>query len=134
MAGNHGGSRPGAGRKPGSRDMVNRFTKLEHIRDTVTEYLKTNDVAIFPGDSLDLAISIYKNENLPIQMRLHACALALPFERPRLTASATVTRHVDGDDAAFGKLFAQIEQKLALAPPSKRDEIIEMLRAEEDEI
>jgi GAF domain-containing protein len=40
MAGNHGGRRPGAGRKPGSRDMVNRFTKLEHIRDTVTEYLR----------------------------------------------------------------------------------------------
>ena len=132
MAGNHGGRRAGAGRKPGSRDMVNRFTKLEHIRDTVTEYLKTNDVAIFPGDSLDLAISIYKNENLPLAMRLHAVALALPFERPRLTASATVTKHIDGADAEFGRLFAQIEQRLALAPPSARAEVIDMLRTDEE--
>jgi len=112
--------------------MVNRFTKLEHVRDAVVEYLKTNDVAIFPGDSLDLAISIYKNENLPLGLRLHACALALPFERPRLTASATVTKHVDGADAEFGRLFAQIEQRLALEPPAARAEIVEMLRAEED--
>jgi hypothetical protein len=58
--------------------------------------------------------------------------LALPFERPRLTASATVTKHVDGDNAEFGRLFAQIEQRLALAPPSARAEVIDMLRADEE--
>jgi hypothetical protein len=65
-------------------------------------------------------------------MRLHAVALALPFERPRLTASATVTKHIDGAVADFGRLFAQIEQRLALAPPNARAEVIDMLREDEE--
>jgi hypothetical protein len=128
MANGHGGRRPGAGRKPGSRDKINRFTRARELQAEVTEFLKTNDAAIFEGDSLELAVSIYKNENMPLGLRLHALGLALPFERPRLTASATVTKHIDGDDAAFGRLFAQIEQRLALAPASARDAVIDMLR------
>src|SRR5262249_33799950 len=64
-----------------------------------------------------------------------SCAIAAaPFVHPRLNANASVTKHVDGADAEFGRLFAAIEQRLALAPPAARAEIVEMLRAEEDEI
>jgi hypothetical protein len=43
-----------------------------------------------------------------------------------------VTKHIDGADAEFGRLFAQIEQRLALASPSARAEVIDMLRADEE--
>ena len=133
MAGNHGGRRLGAGRPHGSRDKVNRFTPARQLQAEVAEFLKTNDSAIFAGDSLDLAISIYKNENLPLGMRLHALSLALPFERPRLVATASVHKTVDGgSDAEFGRIFAAIEAKLALAPPERRAEVIDMLREDEE--
>ena len=130
-----GGSRPGSGRPLGSRDRIHRKgekrRQAERLQVAVTEFLKTNSAAIFEGNSLELAISIYKNENLPINLRLHALGLALPFECPRLVATASVTKHIDGDDAAFAKLFAQIEARLALAPPEKRAEIIDLLRDDE---
>ena len=63
MAGGHGGKRPGAGRPYGSRDKVSRLAgrlrDAEVLRERVIEYLKTNDAAIFGGDSLELAIFIY---------------------------------------------------------------------------
>jgi hypothetical protein len=132
-----GGPRPGAGRPCGSKDRVKRITlrrsRMDEMRSEVTEFLRTNDIAVFEGDSLELAISIYKNENLPIGMRLHALALALPFERPRLVASASVIKNVGSDDAEFGKLFLQIEQRLQLAPPERREEIVSLLRSPDGE-
>ena len=62
---------------------------------------------------------------------MHALGLALPFERPRLLAAATVTKHVDGSDERFGKLFHELEKRLALHGPEKRLELIELLREEE---
>jgi hypothetical protein len=127
-----GGARPGAGRPCGAKDTISRVgsrrRQFQELGLEVTEFLKTNEVAVFEGDSLELAISIYKNENLPIGMRLHALALALPFERPRLVATASVTRRIEGDDVEFGRLFAAIEQRLALAPRERRGEIVELLR------
>jgi hypothetical protein len=132
MAGNHGGRRPGAGRPQGRQDLINRFTRSKQVRADITEFLRTNPEGIFDGDSLELAVSVYKNENLPLNLRLHALALAIPYERPRLVASASVTRHIEGDDASFGRLFQQIEERLALAPPEQRGQVIEMLRADGD--
>lgn len=132
-----GGARPGAGRPHGSRDSVARLGSKRRdadvLRERVTEYLKTNSAAIFGGDSLDLAISIYKNENLPLGLRMHALGLALPFERPRLVATASITKRVGDGDAEFGRLFQRIEQRLALAPPERRAEVIDMLREETEE-
>ena len=130
-----GGSRPGSGRPLGSRDRLHRKgekrRRAERLQVAVTEFLKTNSAAIFEGNSLELAISIYKNENLPINLRVHALGLALPFECPRLVASANVVKHVDGSDAEFGRLFSMIEARLALAPPERRAEVIDMLRDDE---
>ena len=137
MANGWGGSRPGAGRPSGAQDVIYRKgekrRRADRLRLEVTQFLKTTSAAVFEGDSLELAISIYKNENLPLQMRLHALALALPFERPRLVATASVTKHIDGNNVEFGRLFAQIEQRLALAPPERRAEVIDMLREDESE-
>jgi hypothetical protein len=138
MAGGHGGRRPGAGRPVGSRDSVSRLAirrrDADVFRERVTEYLKTNDTAVFAGDSLELAISIYKNENLPLGLRIHALGLALPFERPRLNAVAMVRKDIDADaNPAFGKLFTEIESRLALQPPEMRLKLIEVLRAEPED-
>jgi hypothetical protein len=132
-----GGPRPGGGRPVGSKDSVPRMgsrrQQMGELSRQVTNFLKTNNACIFEGDSLELAISIYKNEDLPIGLRLHALALAIPYERPRLMASASVTRHVEGDDASFGQLFQAIEQRL-LSAPEKRGEIIDLLREGDGEI
>jgi hypothetical protein len=129
-----GGARPGAGRPHGSGDgrarIGSRRQKTEKLCEQVTQFLRTNNMAIFEGDSLALAISIYKNEELPIGLRIHALALAIPYERPRLVATASVHKTIEGDDASFGQLFQQIEARL-LSAPEKRAEVIDMLRSNE---
>ena len=65
---------------------------------------------------------------------MHALALALPFERPRLNAVAMVRKDLEaGATPGFGKVFAEIERRLALHPAEKRMELIEALRAGEAE-
>jgi hypothetical protein len=132
-----GGARPGGGRPVGSKDGYQRrhfAVALEELRDRAVEVLKTNDAAIFEGDSLEFVTSIYRNEELPIGLRVHAASLALPFERPRLSATALITRELGASsDPSFGKLFAEFEQRLALHPPEKRVELIAALREPEDE-
>ena len=113
--------------------MLNRFTRAKQAQADMTAFLRTNPTCIFEGDSIDLASSIYKNENLDIYLRFRAAVLASSFERPRLNAVASVTKHIDGDDAAFAKLFQQIEQRLALAPPEARGQVIDMLSEESED-
>jgi len=70
----------------------------------------------------------------PIDRRMQAAVAVLPYEMPRLVATASITKHVDGsDDEAFGRLLQQIEAKLMLAPAGARGEIIDMLKAETEE-
>lgn len=102
--------------------------------ETATEYLRTNNARIFDGDSIALMMSVYKNEDMPLNLRLQCAMAVAPFERPRLVATASVTKRVEGDDAAFGKLFQKIEQRLALQPPAARQVVIDMLRAGDDEV
>ena len=126
-----GGARAGAGRKRGSRDR-SRLVQLKKAHEMAELYLRTEGHPAFPGDSLDFLVSIYKNEDMPVPLRVQCAVAAAVYERPRLMASATVTKHIDGNDAEFGQLFAQIEQRLALSPPGARAEIIDMLREGED--
>lgn len=126
-----GGARPGAGRPKGSRDN-SRVAQLKRATEAAQIYLRTEGHSEFPGDGLDFLVSVYKNQDMPVALRVHCAVAAAVYERPRLVASATVTKHLDGgDDAAFGRLFAQIEAKLALAPPERRAEVIELLREDE---
>jgi hypothetical protein len=130
-----GGPRPGGGRPVGSKDSVPRMgsrrQQMRELSTQATEFLRTNNIAVFEGDALDLAVVIYKNEDLPIGLRLHALALALPFERPRLLASASVTKHIEGSDEEFGRLFQRIEERL-LDAPEQRGQVIDILRSDGD--
>jgi hypothetical protein len=48
-------------------------------------FLRTNGDAIFEGDSIAFLITIYKNENLPLNIRQNAAIAASSFERPRMS-------------------------------------------------
>jgi|SRR6516162_1732450 hypothetical protein len=129
MAGGHGGRRPGAGRKFGSRQLYTVQKSVENA----TQFLRTNNIRVFEGDSVALMISVYKNEDLPLNIRLQCAMAVAPFERPRLVATANLHKNVDSDDANFARLFQQIETRLALLPDSARGAVIDMLREETEE-
>src|SRR5919197_1464062 len=86
-----GGARPGAGRPKGSRDRIyprgEKRRRTERAKEAATQYLKQNGDAVFPGDGIDLMIAVYKNETLPLPLRIQCAAIAAPFERPKLTAT-----------------------------------------------
>ena len=111
------------GRKPGSQNKRTRAVlKIvdELVCENKTPVQHLTDVMLNPAENPE--------------RRDRAAIALLPFVHPRLLASATVTKHIDGDNAEFGRLFAQIEQRLALAPPSKRDEVIDMLREDKEDV
>jgi hypothetical protein len=137
MAGGHGGARPGAGRPPGSGDCIHRKGEkrklIERATAEATQYLQTNDMKIFDGDGIALMISVYKNEALPLNIRIQCAMAASPFERPRLTAvDARVSLQQPGDNGedygdallnAIQRQYKVAEQKFIaseLIPPDHR--------------
>ena len=126
-------SRPRGTPKTGGRvkGTPNRRTSelIEAGRETAMRVLGED---AFAGDAYALLEIVFRDPAQPWDRRVDAAKAVLPYERPRLMASAVVSKHIDGDDAAFGQLFAQIEQRLALAPPSARAEVIDMLREDEE--
>ena len=97
MAGGHGGRRPGAGRKFGSRQLYTVQKSVENA----TQFLRTNNIRVFEGDSVALMISVYKNEDLPLNIRLQCAMAVAPFERPRLVATANLHKNVDSAAAGL---------------------------------
>lgn len=120
-----GGARPGAGRPKGSFEQL---VQLRRASEMARLFLPE-----VPGDGVDFLVSVYKNPDVPVPLRVQCATAAAVYERPRLNATASVTKHIDGDGADFAKLFQQIEQRLALAPPQARGQIIDMLRSAEDD-
>jgi hypothetical protein len=86
-----GGFRPGAGRPKGSRDRIwprgEKRRQAARAQEAALQYLRTNDQAVFDGDSIALMTSVYKNEDMPLPLRIQCAALAAPYERPRLNAT-----------------------------------------------
>jgi hypothetical protein len=127
-----GGARAGAGRPNGAHDRFRRRIKARETlvsratRDAL-EFLHTSDQAIFEGDSVAFMISIYRNENLPLPIRMQAAAIAAPFERPKLTAVDArllleeQNRYVVPDAAE--RLIAELE-RLRLAQEQEQAEAL----------
>jgi hypothetical protein len=130
MANGHGGARIGAGRPVGRMDRA-RVVELKQATEAAQLFLRTEGQTEFPGDSIDLLISVYKNESLPLALRIHCAVNAARYERPALTAGVLLKKDLTGN-AGFGKLLAELETRLALHPPSKRTELIEALRSGDD--
>ena len=64
-------------------------------------YLRTEGHSEFPGDSLDFLVSVYKNEDMPVPLRVQCAVAAAVYERPRLNAVAMVKKDLDGADERF---------------------------------
>jgi hypothetical protein len=82
--GGRGGKRPGAGRKPGSRNK-SKTAKAVYARAELA--LAGIDAPAFEGDALALLVWCYKNMTLPVGFRADCAKAALPFEKPRLSAT-----------------------------------------------
>jgi hypothetical protein len=123
-----GGARPGAGRPVGSTDSVRRMVQLKEATERAALFLREEGYSEFPGDSVDFLVTCYKNQDLPLPIRLQSAALAAPYERPRLNATALLRKDITSGSEGFGKLMAELESRLALHPPAKRQELITALR------
>ena len=111
------------GRKPGSKNKRTRAVLGivdELVCENKTPVQHLTDVMLNPAENPE--------------RRDRAAIALLPFVHPRLLASATVTKRIDGDNAEFGQLFQRIEERLALAPPSARDNVIDMLREDKEDV
>ena len=67
--------------------------------------------------SLDLLRSVYQDPTLPLATRMRAAALALPFEFPKLSVTASVKGRgmANAIEAAYRKVHAPQTQKLIAA-------------------
>jgi hypothetical protein len=87
-----GGSRPNAGRKPGSTSTktVERLKKVEKVMEAVDASLPD----AFKGDAHAFLIAVYKDTSNPIKDRLAAATAAIGYEKPKL-ASVEVQAEID---------------------------------------
>ena len=77
-----GGARPGAGRKKGSKNEASkkREESVKLAAQLVAEFMPN----AFKGDSHALLMAVYKNQDLPLLIRIDAAKSAIGFEKPRL--------------------------------------------------
>jgi hypothetical protein len=115
----HGGRRPGAGRPQGAKDRF--FRGKEHrvgVKEALQEaetFLRTNGAAIFEGDSVAFLMTIYKNENLPLNIRQNAAVAASSFERPRMSDNRVLlleSRAKEQSEEERRRLIAEGDQRL----------------------
>src|SRR4029077_1075732 len=81
---NHGCRRPGAGRPKGSRNKAS--IDFEKRLAEKSEALNAIMDGAFEGDSHALLMSIYKDQALPLDVRMEAAKAAIAYEKPRLSA------------------------------------------------
>ena len=114
MSGGHGGRRSGAGRPPGTgwRPAV------AAMRTTAAERLTT--IVGGSRDPLEICLDIAANGGEDTQTRLQACAIALPFLYPRLSATQVDARHttVNVDASALLDRLDQRIEKLRAPEPT----------------
>lgn len=76
------GSVKTGGRQKGTpnRRTEERRARLEETRKAIEQALP----AAFHGDGHALLMAVYKNEDLPIELRLDAAKAAIAYEKPKL--------------------------------------------------
>jgi hypothetical protein len=72
--------------------------------------LRTNGHAVFEGDSIAFMVSVYRDETLPLSVRMQAAAIATQFERPRLQATALRVEPAHFVEDAREKLLTQLDR------------------------
>jgi hypothetical protein len=90
--------------------------------DLVYEVKQKDDLLEIPanGMSLDLLQAIYRNSSLPLSVRIRAAGLAIPYETPKLIATAVMNEGSFAD--LLERRLKRIEQmKLIEAKPTSTD-------------
>ena len=77
---NHGGARRGAGRPPSRRNK--RTVEVVAAGEAAVALAVSEP---FKGDGVALLQMVYKNEALPLAIRMNAASIAAKFERPVMT-------------------------------------------------
>jgi hypothetical protein len=118
MSGGHGGRRSGAGRPPGTgwRPAV------AAMRTTAAERLTT--IVGGSRDPLEICLDIAANGGEDTQIRLQACAIALPFLYPRLSATQVDARHTTVNVDA-GQLLDRLDERIAKLQSAPAPQLIE---------
>jgi hypothetical protein len=85
------------GRKPGSKNK--RTTKLEQAAAGVAEIVaKALGIDAFEGDAHAFLMLIYKNQKMPVELRIDAAKAAVRYEKPALAShevkNETTVRYV----------------------------------------
>jgi hypothetical protein len=72
------------GRPKGSNSKVTlaRKARMQEVADKVIKHIN----GAFEGDSHEFLMTIYKNPQFPIPLRLDAAKAAISYEKPRLAA------------------------------------------------
>ena len=83
------GSRPGERRGGRQKGTPNKLTaaRIERMNEAAKALEATLPHA-FTGDAHAFLMAVYKDESLPLEVRLDAAKAAIPYERPRLQAIA----------------------------------------------
>ena len=128
---------PPGGRPRGSRDTYPRREKLK-LHGEIQQHLADQGIEPFPGDGVDLMISVYKDPRQPWERRVQCATAAAPYERPRLNAVAMVTPPSAGDTkldvgAALVDAILRLQGEES-APPRAPEAIIPVVRPRADEV
>jgi hypothetical protein len=85
MAGRRTGTPKTGGRKAGT--LNKRTVALRTATATAAEQISaTLGLEVFHGDAHALLMTVYKDLNQPIGLRMEAAKAALPYEKPRLAS------------------------------------------------
>lgn len=104
-----GGKREGAGRKAGAA-----WYGPNHSGGTALRRMSREKVKLLlekGADPLEMLCAVAVNDDLPLDVRMHAAALALPHIHPRLTAVA-MANVTPPTPASAGQLVAELSAKL----------------------
>tara|TARA_R110000822_G_scaffold62916_10_gene154883 strand:+ start:5974 stop:6351 length:378 start_codon:yes stop_codon:yes gene_type:complete len=116
-----GGARPGAGRKKGSKNEASkkREESVKLAAQLVAEFMPN----AFAGDSHALLMAVYKNQDLPLLVRIDAAKAAIGFEKPRLSATnVTLDDKRDPEQFTEAELEIIVREGIARAAQTKESQ------------
>jgi hypothetical protein len=105
------------GRKTGGRKLgvKNKSTieKRRALAAAVSKFQKKNKGNVFEGDALGLLVLVYKDNDLPLAMRMAAAQVAIRYEKPALSA----VQHGGKDDGPIeGRITIEFVE-----PPKRKE-------------
>ena len=105
----HGGARPGAGRRPGSK---NKNTQVDSaLREAYAAHVESGRAGLEP---LDFMLEVMRDETEDRAVRMAAAKAAAPYRHPALQATAVV--QLDADGNPIGPRIVEVERQIEHKP------------------